>query len=103
MESKTVTIILRIVGVLTILIGLILMTITFFQLIGMKSTMSGMSGLPGGMNVKISGAASRVGFWGMLAHLSISAWGVILLILSRPLGWMISDVKTEKDFRDEEF
>lgn len=55
------TIILRLVGVLTIFIGLIMTTQLAIQLIAENSAMSGFpEGLPPGMNINIKGVAGRM-------------------------------------------
>jgi len=91
MEQKSIehvtTIILRLAGVLTIFIGLILTTHTILQLIATHSATSGFpQGLPGGMSVSIKGAVGRVGHWAVIAQLAIIGWGGLLVALAPPVA-----------------
>ena len=75
-------ILLRVAGILTVLIGLILTTYTILQLIAINSVTGN---LPRGMNVNIKGTLGSMRGWAVVAQLSIVAWGVALYKLA---GWL---------------
>ena len=81
-EQRSVLIVLRIAGILTILIGLILTTNTILQLVAVNSVMGN---IPRGMNVNIKGTLGSMRGWAVLAQLLIVAWGVALYKLA---GWL---------------
>ena len=91
MEQKSIehmtTVALRFVGVLTIFIGLILVTQTILQLLAAHSVTSGFpQGLPHGMTVSVKGAAGRVGIWAIAAHGMVLVWGGLLVGLASPVA-----------------
>jgi len=83
-----ITIVLRVAGVLTIFIGLILTTHVVVQLIAAHSAMSGFPGgqLPQGMTVNIKGAAGRAGNWAIFGQVTTSLWGGLLVALARRIA-----------------
>jgi hypothetical protein len=85
-EKRFVTIILRIIGILTVLVGLILTTHTIIQLLAISSLATN---LPRGMNVNIKGTLGNMHGWAVLAHLFIIAWGVVFYKLADWLSGII--------------
>ncbi len=81
-EQRSILIMLRVAGILTILIGLILTTHTILQLVALNSVTGN---LPRGMNVNIKGTLGSMRGWAIVAHLSIVAWGGVLYKLA---GWL---------------
>jgi hypothetical protein len=91
MEQRSIehvtTIILRLAGVLTIFIGLILATHIILQLIAARSAASGFpQGLPPGMSINLKGAAGRVGGWAIVAQIATIAWGALLAAFAQPIA-----------------
>jgi hypothetical protein len=99
MEQKSIehvtTVVLRFVGVLTIFIGLILVTYTIFQLLAAQSVTSGFpQGLPRGMSVSVKGAAGRLGAWAIAAQIAVMVWGGLLFALAKPIAERIAGAPT---------
>ncbi len=95
MDQKTVehltTIALRLIGVATILIGLIITTLTIFQLIAAQSAISGFpQGMPPGMSINLKGALGRVGYWALAGQVAIVVWGWLLTVFAQPIAKSIS-------------
>lgn len=95
MEQKSVEhvtmVALRFAGVLTIFIGLILVTHTIFQLLAARSVTSGFpAGLPHGMTVSVKGAAGRIGNWAVAAQGAVVVSGALLVRLARPIAGAIA-------------
>jgi hypothetical protein len=91
MEQKTVehgmTIFLRLVGVLTIFIGLIWTSETVLQLLAARAaTSSFREGMPPGMSVNLKGAAGRMGGWAVGARLAVVIWGTLMLASARSIA-----------------
>lgn len=91
MEQRTIehgtTVFLRLVGVLTIFIGLIWTGDTVLQLLAARSATSGFpQGLPPGMSVNLKGAVGRMGGWAIGARLAIVIWGTLMLALARSIA-----------------
>ena len=91
MDQKTVeqitTVVLRLAGILTIFIGLILATHIILQLIAARSATSGLpQGLPPGMSVNLKGMAGRVGHWAIVAQVATMVWGGLLLVSAKPIA-----------------
>ncbi|MBL37098.1 MAG: hypothetical protein CMP07_01695 [Xanthomonadales bacterium] len=91
MDQETVrnltTVALRLIGVITILVGLILTTMVFFQVMAALSAASGFpQELPRGMTMEIKGAFGRMGYWAVLSFLTIVAWGWLLIRFARPIA-----------------
>jgi len=100
MEQKSIehvtTVVLRSVGVLTIFIGLIVVTHTAIQLFAAQSVTSSLSqGLPGGMSVSLKGAAGRLGAWAIVARIAIMVWGGLLFALAQPIAQGIARAPTQ--------
>jgi hypothetical protein len=100
MEQKSIehvtTVVLRFVGVLTIFIGLILVTHTVFQLLAAQSVTSGFpQGLPRGMSVSMKGAAGRLGAWAIVAQGAVMGWGGLLFALARPIAERIARIPAQ--------
>lgn len=89
--ERVTAVVLRIAGVLTILVGLILVTHTVLQLIAAHSAASGLPrGLPPGMTVNVKGAVGRVGFWAIAGQIMTIVWGALLIRLARPIATSIT-------------
>lgn len=91
MDQETVrnltTLILRLIGVITILVGLILTTLAFFQIMAAFSAASGFpQDLPRGVSVELKGAFGRMGYWAVLSNLTVVAWGWLLIRFARPIA-----------------
>lgn len=91
MDQETVknltTLTLRLIGVITILVGLILTTLAFFQIMAALSAASGFpQDLPRGVSVELKGAFGRMGYWAVLSYLTIVAWGWLLIRFARPIA-----------------
>lgn len=91
MDQETVknltTVTLRLIGVITILVGLILTTLALFQIMAAFSATSGFpQGLPRGMSIEMKGAFGRMGYWAVLSHLTVVAWGWLLIRFARPIA-----------------
>ncbi|MFC1781861.1 hypothetical protein ACFLZ8_06335 [Planctomycetota bacterium] len=86
-ERRIITLILRIVGVITIFIGFILVTVASISLIAAKSATSN---LPSGMNVNFNSALSNLGFWAILMHLAIAVWGFIMFHKAKNIAELIA-------------
>jgi hypothetical protein len=82
-EQRIVMIVLRVAGILTVLIGLILTTQTIIELIMVHSAASD---LPRGMNVNLKGPVGKMGAWAIIGRLFICAWGAVLYALARVLA-----------------
>lgn len=100
MEQKSIehvtTVVLRSVGVLTIFIGLIVVTHTVFQLLAAQSVTSGFpQGLPRGMSVSVKGAAGRMGAWAIVGQIASMAWGGLLFALAQPIAQGIARAPTQ--------
>jgi hypothetical protein len=94
-EQHILTIVLRGVGIVTVLIGLILTTQT---VIGLLAARSATANLPPGMNINISGSVGRMQGWAIVAQLSICVWGAVLWALARPLaGGIVGASPTASD------
>ncbi len=82
-EQHIVTVVLRGVGILVVLIGLILTTQT---ILGLIAASSARSNLPAGMNIDIKGTLGKMGAWAIVARLSISVWGAVLYALAQTIA-----------------
>ena len=88
-EQRSILIVLRVAGILTVLIGLILTTYTILQLVAINSVMRNP---PRGLNVNIKGTLGSMRGWAVVAQLSIVAWGVVLYKLA---GWLSETIVGE--------
>lgn len=91
MDQETVrnltTVTLRLIGVITILVGLILTTLAFFQIMAAFSVAAGFpQDLPRGVSVELKGAFGRMGYWEVLSYLTVVAWGWLLIRFARPIA-----------------
>jgi len=84
MTSDTATAILRLFGVLTIFIGLVLFTQVGIQLVAASAVTAG------GPAVHWSGPLTALGLFGLLVTGSISLWGALLYRFSPALGKRIA-------------
>ncbi|MBN1360468.1 MAG: hypothetical protein JW993_07745 [Sedimentisphaerales bacterium] len=82
-ERHIVTIVLRCAAILTILVGLILVTQTIVSLIAASSASSN---LPPGVNVNFKGTVGKIGAWAIIGQVLICVWGAILFAFARPLA-----------------
>ena len=87
MEQRSIehvtTIALRFVGVLTVFIGLILITYTIFALIGAHSTTSDLfRNMPEGMDINMRGMFS----WVAVGEVAIIVWGGLFIRLAKPIA-----------------
>ncbi|HVS10925.1 MAG TPA: hypothetical protein VMS76_13740 [Planctomycetota bacterium] len=81
MTESTVRSILRIVAMVTILIGNILTTSTFVGLLATRSTLQGAT-----MDVQVSGVVAEMGFYAVLGHALVIGWGLVLYATSPRLA-----------------
>jgi hypothetical protein len=95
-EQRSVLIVLRVVGILTVLIGLMLTTHTILQLMAVNSVMRNP---PRGMNVNIKGLLGSIRGWAVVAQLSIVVWGVALYKLASWLSETIVGIATAENER----
>ena len=86
MKEEIVRSILRIIAVVTVLVGAILLTIAVVQLLA-AGRGYGSSG--GGIQVHLSGMVWRFGFFTVLAYGSVVFWGGVLFFLSPRLARLI--------------
>ena len=90
MEQKSmkhiITVILRLVGVLTIFIGLIMTTQMIIQLVATNSVISGFIG----MSVNGKRATGHIVNWMIAGHFSIVAWGFILMAYAKAIAKSIT-------------
>lgn len=75
--------ILRLIAVVTILVGAVLMSATLVGILGTGSTVRG---APEGMQVKVTGMVAEMGGYAVLSQALIAAWGVLLYFLSPKLA-----------------
>ena len=78
MNEDTVRSILRLIAVVTILVGAVLVTITVLSLVGVSSTISTVQS---GMRTQPTGLA-KLGFFAVAANAMIAVWGALLYYLS---------------------
>jgi hypothetical protein len=88
-EQRSILIVFRVAGILTVLVGLILTTHTILQLVAVNSVTGN---LPRGMNVNIKGTLGSMRGWAVVAQLSTVAWGVALYKLA---GWLSKTIVGE--------
>ena len=74
---------MRLIAVVTVLVGASLTTVTMVSLFGVSSTMHG---APEGVQVKMTGMVAEMGVYAVLSHALIAAWGVVLYFLSPKLA-----------------
>lgn len=90
MEQTTmkhiITVILRLVGVLTIFIGLIMTTQMIIRLVATNSVMSGFIGI----SVNGKRTAGHIANWTIAGHVSIVAWGFILMAYAKGIAKSIT-------------
>jgi hypothetical protein len=95
MEQKSTEqitmIVLRVAGVLTAFVGLVMTTQTIIQLVAARSAMSDLPGaLPPGMTVNIQGAAERMANWAIVYPIAVILWGALLIALARLVAQAIT-------------
>ena len=89
--ERWVTVVLRVVGVLTVFVGAILITQTIIQLISVHWGSSGLpQGLPPGMSISLKGTAGRMGAWAIAGLVAVMAWGGLLARVSKPIAGLIA-------------
>ncbi len=91
MEQRSIehvtTITLRFAGVLTVFIGLIMITYSVFALIGVRSTTSDLlRNMPEGVDMNMRGMFS----WVAVGELVIIGWGGLLIRFARPIAGRIA-------------
>ena len=87
MKEDTVCSILRLIAVVTVLVGAILVTMTIVSLIGASSSM-GSTGM--GVTIRATGVVAKMGFFMVLANGMIAVWGLALYRLSPKLArWIV--------------
>lgn len=87
-EQRIVTAVLRCVGIVVVLVGLILTTYILLQWLAARSAAQN---LPPGMNVNFEGVLGKLRGWAFAGTLSVCAWGAALYALSRPLARLVVD------------
>jgi len=85
-EKRFAIIAFRALGILIILTGLILTTLT---IIGLMAVSSLTSNVPRGVNVNIKGPAASMGAWAIVARLFVIAWGAVVYTLADWLSGLI--------------
>lgn len=83
MKEDSARSILRLIAVVTVLVGAVLTTVTLVSLFGVSSTIQGAAQ---GVHVQMTGMVAEMGFYLVLAHASIVAWGASLYLLSPRLA-----------------
>jgi hypothetical protein len=83
MTEGTARSILRILAVVTMLVGAILTTSTA---VGFLATRSTFQGAVGNMDVQVTGAIAEMGFYAVLAYVLVIAWGAVLYASSPSLA-----------------
>ncbi len=96
MEQKSVyqvtVIVLRLIGVLTMFIGLVFATQTIIELIALACVKSGLDArMPAKMNVSLTGTASTLGIWSIVYQIATIVWGRILYVSARSIARRITD------------
>ncbi len=82
MKEDSARAILRLIAVVTVLVGAVLTTVTLVSLFGVSSTIQGV--VDG--DVQATGLVAEIGFYAVLAYASIVAWGIVLFLLSPRLA-----------------
>ncbi len=83
MKEDSARSILRLIAVITILVGASLATATLVSLLGASNAMEG---APVGMQVKMTGMVAEMGGYAVLSYVLIAAWGLFLYVLSPKLA-----------------
>ena len=82
MKEDSARAILRLIAVVTVLVGAVLTTVTLVSLFGVSSTIQRV--VDG--DVQATGLVTEIGFYAVLAYASIVAWGIVLFLLSPRLA-----------------
>jgi hypothetical protein len=87
MNKEYVQAVLRIVAVITMLIGVTLTTTTAISVIGAKRVVQN---APHGLNVRMTGVVGEAGNFAIFAHATIIGWGIAFFVSSSILARIIA-------------
>ena len=83
-ERRHCSFLLRLIAVVTVLVGAILTTMTLVNLLGVSRTIEGAAAA--GVHIEDTGIVGEIGSYALLAHGSIVVWGGLLYLVSPRLA-----------------
>lgn len=86
MQEETIRSILRLLAVVTMLVGVSLASATLVSLVGASSA----AAAPG-LQVQVTGMVAEMGFYAVLSYAVVAAWGLVLYLLSEKLAAKIAE------------
>jgi hypothetical protein len=86
MKEQHVRSVLRLIAVVTVLVGAYLTTATLVSFLAASNTMNGALE---GLQVKLTGLVAEMGVYAVLSNALIAAWGLVLYYSSPKLAEMI--------------
>jgi hypothetical protein len=90
MNEDTARSLLRLIAVVTVLVGAILTTMTLVSLLGVNRTIEGAAAAGLHIDGPHRGIVGEIGSYALLAHGSIVVWGGLLYLVSpRLAAWVV--------------